>query len=190
MVGAYGNNNNAIGKLVSNIIINSGVIKSVGSGHAPGIGGSNGTTVNNIVINGGNINALGSGYGAGIGTDRSISDNIIINGGKIYAAGGTIGSSIEASGTIQINGGSIIVYDILPYPSASPKGLIGNKVVISGGTIKATSTKYSGIACEEGGSINITGGNVVSIGKDFGIGTYEGSTLVSYNPKRRNKQFI
>jgi hypothetical protein len=42
-------------------------------------------------------------------------------------------------------------------------------VIINGGTIKTTSRHLSGISCGANGEIIIKGGNILTIGKDFGI---------------------
>ena len=81
---------NASSGTVSNIIINSGNIITVGGEvastgiryHAAGIGGGMRKNVNNIIINGGSINSNGIGGGM-----DGTADNIIINGGNIYTCG-------------------------------------------------------------------------------------------------------
>lgn len=161
---------------VSNITINSGnIIAKVDAGHAAGIGGGLYQNVNNIIINDGNVQSYGSLYGAGIGACASTADNIMINGGIIYSKGmcGIEGSTKVTGGRITTEGS---VYNI-------KEGIRGDKINITGGTIKSTSTKLSGISCSENGIINITGGSIFARGNNnIDIGTYSGSTLVAYTP--------
>lgn len=165
---------------VSNITINSGniIAKSIG-GHGTGIGESLNGSSNNIVINGGNITAISSGYGAGIGACNVKAENIKINGGNIYVKSNYvgIGCGTGETGKIEINGGVITVDSI--------KRVVGAKcseVLINGGTI------HGAISCAEGGSISITGGNILARGNNnnINIATYSGSDLVAYTPKKEN----
>ena len=155
---------------VSNIIINSGNIKTTGGTHGAGIGSALHGKVNNIIINGGNIEAIGDSYGCGIGastlSSNSTVDNIIINGGNIKAISGPYGAGIgggknaSGSGTIKITGGNI-------YATASTKknyeyAVIGHGcefVKIEGGTIRTYTTVHAGIY--GGANVEITGGNLL-----------------------------
>lgn len=176
---------------VSNIIINSGNIKATGISNCCGIGSGLRQNVNNIVINGGNIYSRG-GNRFGIGAD-GIADNIIINGGIITALGGEYGGAIgggaTGSGTLLITGGNINA--ISNYrPSI---GCCCKNVKIIGGTIISKSSGYVGISHEVGGNLTITGGNVLTKGKNYDIGlchenkSYE---IEKSNPIRRNQRFI
>ena len=191
---------------VSNIIINSGNITADQTGgHGTGIGGGLYGKVNNIIINGGNIIAKGAGYGAGIGTAYSSADNIKINGGNINS-NGISGGYNGTIGRVEINGGNINVSNsygqgAIGSYNLSQSGLIkitggninatssiGDKIqniVIEGGVLNIVSTSRSGICCKEGGSISITGGNILARGNNnLNIATYEEETsnLVAYTP--------
>ena len=180
----------ASGGQVSNIIIDSGNITAKGgSGHSAGIGGCLYSSVNNIIINNGNINAQGITYGAGIGGCGSTADNIIINGGNIYTCGGYLGVGIgsisSCVGKVQINGGKVVAID----NSGAYGSAIGGKcssVIITGGTIKATSKNFAGISCREEGSIQIIGGSILAKGKNYETaihqGTNIGASIISYTP--------
>lgn len=62
-------------------------------------------------------------------------------------------------------------------------GIKGKEVLIYGGTINSISKQWGGIACYEGGSINIIGGNLYARGNNnLNIVTYEGSLPVPYTP--------
>ena len=96
-----------------------------------------------------------------------------------------IGSRFTGSGKVIINGGNITAIG----KGTAYYGAIGgncNEIVITGGTINALSTGYSGINCAENGSVNVTGGNILARGKNnLNIATFEegSSNLVAYTPK-------
>ena len=143
--------------------------------------------VNNIIINGGNINAQGSGYGSGIGSCGSNADNIIINGGNIAVKGSLHnGSGINATGgKILITAGHICAEGDGRYYQYYGKanGIVANEVRIIGGVVESKSIYAgAGIACRENGIINLTGGNILVRGKEFSLGTYSESTIISYIP--------
>ena len=140
-----------------------GTLNASSEYHA-GIGGGYRLSCGNIVINGGTINAAGSsaGIGGGYNDDREsviTCGDITINGGNVTAAaiGGSSGSGIGSGHSI------------------------GGNITITGGTVIATSDRYSpGIGCSVSmdgesscGDIIISGGNVTATGGESasGIGT-------------------
>ena len=113
--------------------------------------------VGNITINDGTIYAKG-GYSPGIGSYGS-TEQITINGGNITALGGEYGGGIGLARKIQINGGRITATSW----GANHSAIEGSEsVAITGGTIMAYSTRGPGIFCNEGGKIQITGGEYFS----------------------------
>lgn len=165
---------NYSGVPVCDIIINSGNIKAVGRNNACGIGGGLRQNAGNIIINGGNIIAI-AGNRCGIGADGKV-EYIEINGGNITANGGEYGTGIGGSGKIKINGGNIIAtrtYD--------RNAIGGDEIIITGGTIKSIGNRGQGIYCKE--SVTISGGNVMTRGKNYKITTTVDSSIVEYIPK-------
>ena len=166
--------NQSLGKgLYGDITINSGTINALANGSGAGIGSSNnpagGTssgsykqTENNewgiITINGGTINAKSTGSGAGIGGGNHVdSGTIIINGGTIIADGASgIGCGIGSSKNSGNQG------------DKGPGYYYAN-IEINGGDITATSNDIGAaigggmygdaIITITGGTINATGGS-------------------------------
>ena len=103
-------------------------------------------------------------------------NNIVINGGKIYADDwGRIGSYETSDGNMQINGGYI--------KSIAGVGGKFNKVIITGGVFNLNNIWGPTLLCDYGGSIKITGGNILAKGANYGIGIYNGQgSLISYIP--------
>ncbi|MBR4204279.1 MAG: hypothetical protein IKQ92_02240 [Clostridia bacterium] len=128
--------------------------------NSAGIGGDDGFDSGVITINGGTVKACGhsrragTGGGAGIGGGNNGSGTVIINGGSVMArtAGwaAAIGGGSKGTGTVEINGGSVDAF------SASEGAGIG------GG--------YGGI-----GIVVIRGGKVTAKGGSYGAGIGGGS---------------
>lgn len=95
-----------------------------------------------------------------------------------------IGSCSSGSGKIMISGGIITAIGKGGYHYGSIGGKC-NEVNITGGTVKAISSGYSGISCNTSGYVDITGGTIFARGKDnLNIATYEEGTsnLIAYTP--------
>lgn len=150
-----------------NILIKKGNITSIGGSGAPGIGMMTGPEEGKIQIDGGIIQATGGLNGAGIGTGASNKlsqlQEIEINGGEITAIGGPNGVGIGWA----------------PNDIADSK--VG-KISITGGDIKATADSNYGVGIGVGwhtgaairylgAEVQITGGTIVALGTDAGIGS-------------------
>lgn len=150
-----------------NIIIYSGKIIAIGTFGGPGIGMMTGPANGKIQINGGIIQATGGSAAAAIGTGTSGNlsqlEEIVINGGDITATAGTNGVGI---GWMFNNFANSKV----------------GKILISDGTVKATAMNNYGVGIGMGWStgasnkywgaeVQITGGTVVAMGTDAGIGS-------------------
>ena len=164
------------GNNARNITINSGNIHAIRGWECYGtvIGGSNAS----ITINDGNIIA------SSIKSDALYGNSITINGGRIEAVGGEYGYAMKANEKLVINGG-IIVKDAIAHDYQNTI-MYGKEIEIQGGTLKADKRsrfQKTSINCNEGGSIKITGGNILARGNNnLNIVTYEGSLLVPYTP--------
>lgn len=134
-------------KYKSKIIINSGIINSIGGRQAAGIRNikkENGS--DELIINGGIITAIGNQSSAGIGgIGNDIGGICTITGGIVNAIGGTYGAGI--GGGFQGHGGSCT---------------ITGGIVTATGTIGAAGIGggYSG----NSGTCTITGGTVIATG--------------------------
>ena len=136
------------------INIHGGEIISQGGYSAAGIGqGGYSTDTTGVVnIHGGNITSTGGSFAAGIGHGRGAVGKVMIHGGLIKAVGGNSGAGI---------GGG--------------EGTSGGEIIISGGTVTATSggTYGAGIGGGyrgAGGNIVISGGRIIATGKEGGAG--------------------
>lgn len=88
------------------------------------------------------------------------------------------------SGKVVINGGNVTAIGNGEYCKAAIGGTC-TEVKITGGTVKATSSFYSGISCNTGGNVDIIGGNLFLRGKNnLNIATLEEGTsnLIKYTP--------
>jgi len=166
-----GSNNHDISN-PGDVYITGGSIEAHGNWGAA-IGASQSGNINNIVITGGNINAQSSPYraaGIGGGDFSSVIGGIYITGGKIYAYANENGAGIGGGagygrhstvGVIYISGGEI---ETIGNSGGAGIGSGSNDnnvdlVIITGGTINASSRYNSGI----GGRVN----SVYILGGDF-----------------------
>ena len=160
---------NAEGSTASGTIeITNGKVEATGGDYAAGIGSGYHTKPGKIVIGGGEITALGGTLGAGIGTGNGVGEmqpnypvDIEINDGTVTATGGKnaagigTGRYVRGSGTININGGTVIAnrgeqVDVFAYASD-----IGNGADLN---------SSSDIAFNLGGSNTNSGSAWVAVG--------------------------
>ena len=88
------------------------------------------------------------------------------------------------NGKVVINGGNVTAIGNGEKCRAAIGGTC-TEVKITGGTVKATSSLYSGISCNTGGNVDIIGGNLFLRGKNnLNIATLEEGTskLIAYTP--------
>ena len=154
-------------------------LTTAGGSRGAGIGSNRYSSVGTITISGGTVTATGGQWGAGIGGGFSGNGaTITINGGTVTANGGQggvavfggagIGSGVGNLGscTVNISGGTVNATGVTcsagignGYGSIS----YGSVIVISGGTVTASSENGAGIGGGEsahGGIITISGGKV------------------------------
>ncbi|HBG3467070.1 TPA: hypothetical protein KQB54_001185 [Clostridioides difficile] len=158
--------------IINGGIINATAMEGYNTGFGAGIGGGSIGDGGDITINGGTVTAKGAYHGAGIGgayyisgnhtlspsvVDRNkgggYSGNITINGGLCYSYGGAHGS---AFGDGCVNPGANRGYrvlvtggTVLPYMTGAGDWIfdlsaITGDVIVTGGSLKATTFKSSG----------------------------------------------
>ena len=173
--------------------VDSSLLKMTNYIHDSGDGGT-------ITISGGTVNATSSRYfgiGAGgfsnlAGSARNRSrgfttdsvmigsaGNVSVSGGASVTAQGGVAGIGGDGGTVSIEGGTVTASGLEDGEGA---GIFfcgeTQKVNVSGGVLTATGRgEFPGIGLENGGEVNITGGEVHAIGdKRPGIGSFEDDT--------------
>ena len=159
------------------VTINNGTISATGGGNAIYCSST-------LTINGGTISATGTGGGIS-GNTVTITGGTISVPGRISGrditiddgtvTGGVQYNSSDATGTLTINGGMIIITSTINNPTA------GSTVTINGGTISITGsavTEHYGIG--NAGTLIITGGTLsVTGGTDTNIAVSNSGGTVS-----------
>ena len=140
----------------------------------------------NITINGENTNivTISSDDGINAASDYSNSCNITINNGylRVYASG----DGLDANGTLEINGGTVIVEG----PGSGNGSLDANQVVFNGGIVFALSTNgmTERMTANQKAFLsqlsNLSSGTVVSIADS------SGNVLFQYTLKQSGNQLI
>jgi|GEM_PF-1187136 len=187
---AYGGNGSAgigggRGADQSEITITGGDVTAAGGYSGAGIGGGLSNSSGKVTITSGTIHATGGQYGAGIGGGSSdgygrlsgTGGTIKISGGTVYATAGSGAAGIGGgtsgnSGYITIEGGSITA-------TASSAAGIGcgssdatvDRITIKSGDVSATGSPGIGNAgMNDGGPIDISGGNITAVGEPYSAG--------------------
>ena len=178
------------------------IVKNDKYSGAAGIGGGNGAHAGDLYIHGGDITATANDYASGIGGgDGGQGGSLYVYAGSVTANGGTKASGIGGGQnnciskecSINIYGGTVKAYgngqyDFIGYYKAGAgigggdKGEQGGDINIYGGEVTAESKAWgaSGIGGGyegKGGKVNISGGKVTAIGYKDG-GTGIGSSSV------------
>ncbi len=181
-IGGGYDSSSGLGGTGGTITINSGTVtaKSDNNGYGAAIGGGKTADGGSITINGGTVNATarGNAYSAAIGGGRAGSGGSIhITDGTVTATGGK-GSAIGggnqglindvyvtgSGGEITISGGNVTAkgYTIgIGSGGVSENGQTGS-ISITGGVINASSTYHHVGIGGSGGTISISGGQVMS----------------------------
>lgn len=172
-----------------NIIIENGVVNSIGGENAAGIGGGYEKHSGNILITGGIVNSTGGENAAGIGTggkdensskkyeakSQSYNDSIIISNGKITATGGENGAGI-GGGNGQFAENISILNGIVEAAGGTGGAGIGSGSLASINDFEKSNFSENNLRDLITGMIEIYGGQITSTGGQYasGIGTGEG----------------
>ena len=129
----------------------------------------------NMTISGGTLNLTSTGNG---GKGISVDGTMDISGGDITitTSGNAVGASSSGSLTVITNAQTLDRYSS-DYKS-SPKGIKADgNMVISGGSIKVTTTGVGGEGIETKGTLNITDGEIYVDAYDDGINSSSTMTI-------------
>ncbi|MCL2631879.1 MAG: hypothetical protein FWD45_02150 [Coriobacteriia bacterium] len=128
----------------------------------------NGTLNTNINVNGGTIRSIGSGYaisdGSSFETGTANTSSITLNAGTISSGSASAIRSSGIGSVITVNGGTVSnAATTNVNPTISIIGGTGTNVIINGGTVSATLDTGNGFAIQTTGNVVVNNGTVSAV---------------------------